>query len=242
MRCQRYTENQVEGIFDEVRGKVRLAFCFPGNSWGIEFCNAWDAIQALCNKYRFPYRVVRYYEADIFRVRNGCLCGDWKGPKDQKIFQGDDVTHTLWLDNDTIMPPAAFLTMLTNHELDLVSGLVKTRENEGYAVYTMDQYDEQKQRFLPWQGEPDPENGYPFQIEHAGFACIMIKAEVFHKIGYPWFYPVPGMVKVGPMDDDWRVEYFTEDTGFCSLAKQAGFRVWADPRVHCGHIKSRMLT
>lgn len=241
MRTHRYEPNQVASIFEYAKKNMRLAFCFPGPSWGVEFCNTWDAIQALCQAHGFPYRVARHYEANIYDVRNACLVGDWKKPADQKIFQGADVTHTLWIDSDTILPPAAFMTMLTNYELDMVSGFVKTREDEGYAVYVVDNYDEEKQRYIPWQKEPDPENGYPFEVDHTGFACMMVKSEVFHAVGYPWFRPVKGMVRTGPGKDDWREHFFTEDTGFCTMAKEKGYRIWADPRIHCGHLKPRML-
>jgi hypothetical protein len=239
LKTKKYEPNQVKSIFEYAKKNMKLAFCFPGNTWGIEFCNTWDAIQALCAANGFPYRVVRHYEADIYRVRNKCLMGDWKGSEKQPIFGGADVTHTLWIDSDTILPPSGFLTMLTNYELDIVTGFVKTREDEGYAVYVTDNYDPVAQRYIPWKGEPDPENGYPFQVEHTGLACTLVKKEVYDAVGYPWFRLMEGAVQVGP--GEWRREPYTEDTGFLTRAKEKGFRVWADPRVHCGHIKPRML-
>jgi hypothetical protein len=242
MQFREYSENAIRGIFGDARkAGVKLAFCFPGPRWGIDFCTSWDRVQSACLKNDFPFTVSRAYEANIYSVRNKCLGGDWKGPEDQKVFGGAGITHTLWIDSDTVFPLSCFLTMLGNFELDIVTGLVKTRENEGYAVYTMDNYDEKAQRFKPWTGSVDPEDGYPFEVEHTGMAFTMIKTEAFHAVGYPWFRPVFGKVVTGPLATDYRDEAFTEDTGFMSLAKQKGYRVWADPRILCGHIKERVL-
>lgn len=242
MKVKHYSTNQVRSIFEEAKKNMKLAFAFPGTSWGIEFSNCWDVIQGLCRMNDFPYTVTRAYEPNIYTSRNKCLGGNPKKPKDQPIYAGNDVTHVLWMDYDTVAPPASFLTMLTNFEYDIIAGMVKTREDEGYAVYTIDNYDEKEQRFVPWKGEPDPEDGYPFQVEFTGLAFTMVKKTVFDAIGYPWFFPIEGLVRTGPGKEDFNKDFNSEDAGLCIMAKQYGFRVWADPRIHCGHIKQRMLT
>ena len=65
------------------------------------------------------------------------------------------------------------------------------------------------------------------EIAATGFGCVLINSEVFKKIKYPHFeYHVA-------LDHNNTV---SEDTDFCSKARAAGFQIFADTSILCGHI------
>jgi GT2 family glycosyltransferase len=55
----------------------------------------------------------------------------------------------------------------------------------------------------------------------------LIKREVFEKVPQPWFAP----------DID-----LGEDLAFCKRANKAGFQIWCDTNLICGHYANDVIT
>jgi hypothetical protein len=72
-------------------------------------------------------------------------------------------------------------------------------------------------------------------VDFCGFGFIMIKPDVFHSLGYPWFKPW-----VNKIDEDIREVAF-EDVSFCHYAKQKGYATRIDPLIIVGHEKKVIL-
>ena len=65
-----------------------------------------------------------------------------------------------------------------------------------------------------------------FEVEACGAACLLIRREVFEKISYPWFLPLP---------------FTGEDISFCLQVKKAGIPILVDPDPIVGHMESRAV-
>ncbi len=68
---------------------------------------------------------------------------------------------------------------------------------------------------------PIPIQKTPFSPEWTSFACVLIKAEVFKSIG--------------EMDEGYFLYY--EDTDFCKLANDAGWKTWHNPTARVVHLR-----
>lgn len=59
-----------------------------------------------------------------------------------------------------------------------------------------------------------------YECVHMGTGMMLIKTEVLKKLPQPWF----ALIDIGT------------DRHFCRLAKQNGYKVWADPTIKINHI------
>ena len=128
------------------------------------------------------------------------------------------------VDSDIVLPKDT-LTKLLNHNKDIVSG-----------VYIQRKANMEVPEIYRWKGnamlnvsmdEILPAGLHP--IAGCGFGCVLVKSEVFRKIGYPQFdYK---MHSVGQIQ-------YSEDTYFCNKAAENGFEIYVDSSIVCGHIGS----
>ena len=76
----------------------------------------------------------------------------------------------------------------------------------------------------------------PFTCDYTGFGWVLIKHGVFEKLEYPWFAPKMQVFESGDVQD-----MCGEDVSFCLDAQEAGYEIWADPRIRVGHEKTRII-
>lgn len=71
----------------------------------------------------------------------------------------------------------------------------------------------------------------PFEVKGNGMCCALIRTEVFRRVKKPWFeyHENPDGSMLG------------EDYWFCQRCREAGIKLYVDPRVGCGHIHDRVL-
>ena len=69
------------------------------------------------------------------------------------------------------------------------------------------------------KGDPFLEKGSPSEIDYVSGACMIIKKEVFERIGF----------------FDERFFMYFEDADFCLRAKQAGFKITINPKIIIKH-------
>lgn len=80
----------------------------------------------------------------------------------------------------------------------------------------------------------DPLPDGPGQVDYAGSGFMLVKREVFEKIGGNWFDHIT-------LEDDAKT-WLWEDWSFCKRVKEAGFHIWLDPNCRPGHLKIVTLT
>lgn len=142
----------------------------------------------------------------------------------QQALDGD-FTHVFFIDDDMILAKTA-LTKLLSHDVDIVSGLYLHR-NHPHRPLIFDQKleDGQCRYHLLSKGEEGL-----IEIVNAGLGCTLIKTRVFRNMEKPW-------IRLAEMDkDDWN-----DDIGFFNRVTKAGFKVYCDLDVKCGHVLSAVL-
>jgi len=153
-----------------------------------------------------------FYGYRVDQVRN--LISDW-------VVRGFD--YLLAVDHDVTFAPDTLKKMLS-HDVALVSGIYRQRVPE----QKLEIYDLNQQRMTIEQlyGKQLVEIG------GCGFGCVLVKKEVFTRIGYPQFeYHVA-------LDHNNTV---SEDTDFCKKAMNKGFKLYCDTTILCGHIGSTTM-
>jgi len=150
-----------------------------------------------------------FYGYRVDQVRN--LISDW-------VVKGYD--YLFAVDHD-ITFSANTLSRMLSADKDLVSGIYVQRNHKQKILEV---YNENGRISI----ENLPDNSL-FKITACGFGCVLVKKEVFVKIGHPQFeYHVA-------LDHKNTV---SEDHDFCAKAIACGFKLYADSSIKCGHIGS----
>ena len=132
-------------------------------------------------------------------------------------FESDFV---LWLDSDMIFPPDTLMRLMKHMEdgKDIVSGLYFRRVLPFAPVLYKD---------LKRGGGWSPYDDYPrnsvFEIAGCGFGCVLVRSDVFFDTANQegWFSPM---------------DHFGEDLSFCIRAREAGYKIYCDSTIKCGHM------
>ena len=127
-------------------------------------------------------------------------------------------THIFFSDDDMIYAPDTLEKLLADDK-DIVGGFYNARHLPTALI-------------IGYQGEMTDEEAKGrkelFECNALGGGALLVKTEVFKKITSPFFgykWHDNGMVE---MSNDWY---------FCEKAKEAGYKVWANPLLelkHCG--------
>ena len=159
-----------------------------------------------------------FYGYRVDQVRN--LIADW-------VVRGFD--YLFAVDHDVTFAPDTLKKMLA-HDKDLVSGIYRQRVPE----QTLEIYDINQQRMTMEQllGPSQIIESGLVQIGGCGFGCVLVKKEVMSRIGYPQFEYHPALDHNNTR---------SEDNDFCRKATNAGFTLWCDPTILCGHIGSTTM-
>lgn len=134
--------------------------------------------------------------------------------------------YVLWFDADMIFPPETFLKLYEDIQkpgVDMVTGLY-FRRIPPYSPVLFEKVDVSDEgRTVDW-AEPKEVPAEMFEIAGAGFGCLLMKAEVIKATLAATSQLFTPFATVG------------EDLSFCWRARQAGFHIWCDPTVTCGHV------
>lgn len=152
-------------------------------------------------------------------------------------FMESDHDFILLLDHDMIFPEDT-LERLRSHGLPYVSGLYMRRRFNPMGLIWFEP-------FTAWPYMPftdDPERGKLHKIGASGWGCILLHREVIEEtrkqLGGEWdvleddmdVHPVTGDVLRGVKDPA------GSDVRYPHYAMLAGYQLWGDPDVRCGHI------
>jgi FkbM family methyltransferase len=153
-----------------------------------------------------------FYGYRVDQVRN--LIADW-------VVRGFD--YLFAVDHDVTFAPDTLKKMLAADK-DLVTGIYRQR----LPVQAIEIYDLNQRRMdiseLVGKGLTE--------IGGCGFGCVLAKKETFVKVGYPQFEYHHALD---------HKDTKSEDTDFCVKAHRAGFKLWVDPSILCGHIGSTTM-
>lgn len=129
--------------------------------------------------------------------------------------------YVLMVDSDTVIPKDT-LKHLLDPPVDIVLGVCprKNTTTKQTALCPADCLDMSKSLTYDELGEDR------IELTVGGFACALIRTEVFLEMLYPYFQY--------ERNEDRSV--LSEDYYFCQKAISTGFQIWADPRVKCGHL------
>ena len=135
--------------------------------------------------------------------------------------------RVMWLDSDVVVKPDTLIKLSADMDtgLDFVTGVYFMRKLPTKPVLYKDVW----WRVNNNEAEAGSENvdEIPqrlFEVAGAGFGCCMTSVKLLKdlvdRVGAP-FTPLIGV---------------SEDLSFCLRAKQAGYSLWCDGRIQCGHI------
>lgn len=142
-----------------------------------------------------------------------------------------DATHLFMTEMDMVLP-IDVIPKLVALDKPIASGLYFLRGGEGqpclYApapvTPVLNKYPHTPIGIFPTET--------PFKIAKAGgcagLGCVLIKREVFEAIEDPWF----DLKEKNPRT----LEGYGSDMYFYTKVREAGFEVWVDPTIRCGHV------
>ncbi len=129
------------------------------------------------------------------------------------------LTHILFVDYD-VMPRHNTLKKLLEHDKDIISGVYPTIQK-----FKVSWCLSREKPFKLMDMNDLPNN--PFKAHVVCNGMMLVKMEVFEKLEWPY----------------WRTEYDINclktgaDVYFCEKAAAAGYDLWVDPKLKCGHFK-----
>jgi predicted SAM-dependent methyltransferase len=88
--------------------------------------------------------------------------------------------------------------------------------------------------YLDWKA------GEFFEVDGIAMGCTLIKTEVFQHLPKPWFKTVDDLSPY--WDGVAKAEVWTEDLYLSDLVKKAGFKIYADSSILCGHWDYNTMT
>jgi len=132
----------------------------------------------------------------------------------------ENYTHVFFMDSDMEFPQSA-LERLLHHNKDIVGGFY-CRKKKGFLPNAFKLGIKEKNSLMTEYVDDFRE------VEAIGTGCLLIKTEVFKKIEKPWFE-----YRVTDAPD---CHMSTEDIVFCDKAKEAGYKIYCDGTVNCGHV------
>jgi GT2 family glycosyltransferase len=173
----------------------------------------------------------------VYYVRNKCLGGEVRRGKSQKPFNGDIAyDYIMWIDSDIVFKTEDFYNLLTsihNKKKNIVAGLYMMQGGNNFAA--VQYWDEEYFKIhgtFKFMDLSDIQNKRDLiEVDYSGFGWIIIRRGVFESLEYPWFRPI--FHEIGNCFD-----FSSEDTAFCRLVKEKGFKIYVDPTVRVGHKKS----
>ena len=136
--------------------------------------------------------------------------------------------YMLFVDDDMILEKDA-LDRLLSHDKEIVGVNAYSRTLPlSTTLMMMDEKGEYKDpsKHTEWEMRVPEEL---FEVLAVGTGVVLIKMEVFEKLKKPWF-------KFDMHKDGYMLK--GEDAWFCSEARKAGYKIWADGSLKIGHIGS----
>ena len=193
---------------------MKIMICIPSmDSVPVQFCQSLVCLEKIGN-------------CQISFITNSLIYDARNRLTKQAVLFGAD--YLFWLDSDMVFDPQ-ILKRLIEADKDIISGLYFKRcPPYTPVIYKTLREREDKSTILETY-EDYPENSI-FEVEGAGFGCMLIKGEV--------------MADIAAQQGDWFTprEHMGEDLAFCYRARLSGYHIFCDSAVKLGHVGSLIYT
>ena len=140
--------------------------------------------------------------------------------------------YVLWLDSDMTFPSDTIAKLMKLHEEkgenSIVSGLYFRRVEPFTPVLNDLLYIDEEDRPVFHNVEVIPAE--PFEVEGCGFGCVFMPTQALVDVAVKFGDMFGPMKSVG------------EDLSFCIRAREAGYKIFCDPSVECGHVGHSIIT
>lgn len=129
-----------------------------------------------------------------------------------------EADYVFWCDSDIILPPWA-ISRISSYEKDFITGIYFQRVKPHWPLIA-----QFTGKSFNWLIRWEPDMLLP--IDGCGFGCVLTSVKMLRDIakhdtdGTEWFKYVK----------------YSEDFDFCLKAKAAGYQLWVDTGVLCGHL------
>jgi len=160
-----------------------------------------------------------------FREFSGRKDWHWQTQTDESVADArnaialkmldDNYTHLFFLDADTV-PPLGTVDKLLAADKDIIAGVTPTWNYEKRWNFRIKQ--NEPVLFGPLQNEL-------MNVKWVGGTTVLIKRKVFEALDWPYYESFKHPCSNG----------ITHDYYFCEKALKAGFEIWVDPTIVCGH-------
>jgi hypothetical protein len=156
---------------------------------------------------------------DIASLRNNIV--------ERALLEG--VTNLIMMDTDQIYP-VDLIPRLLAHNLPVVGARVHRRyppfDSLMLRAVPVDENTAMYESVDDW----DEDSGL-IEVDATGGGCLMFDMDIFRNMPSPWF-----KTKVQPEGG-----VIGEDIGFCQDLKNAGYRIFVDPTIECGHLTTMIV-
>ena len=205
-------EWDIDAIKARMKGKA-IVFCLPGRGCSYIFLKNFVQLCFDMVQNGMSIQISQDYSSMVNFARCKVLGANvLRGPK-QIPWDGKlKYDYQLWIDNDIVFDTNKFWQLC-----DLAI------DSEG----------KEKEIVAGWYATED---GSTTSIAHWLEEDDFRKNGVFEKLEYPWFAPKMQVFESGDVQD-----MCGEDVSFCLDAQEAGYEIWADPRIRVGHEKTRVI-
>ena len=181
----------------------------------------------------FPYQFVVAWTQLLFHTRQFCDQLDFRFVGSSLVYEAREqaAEHCLkegyewlfFLDSD-MEPRLDTIERLLRWDKPVVSAMAfKRMQPYTPCFYPRVEFDGEKVQI---QTADDWAEGLA-EVEGVGMACCLIRREVLEQTPKPLFFPMPVLA---------------EDLGFCKRVRDAGFKVYVDTSLCCGHVGSEVIT
>lgn len=141
-------------------------------------------------------------------------------------------SHILFLDGDMVWPTDLLQRILAHHDKGIVGGLYCLKQAPYSPVALRDHHRKDGSQVDQFHFTLEYETDL-VEVDVLGMGCTLVPTAVFDAIGErPWFEY---------KNDDAGWPRVTEDVPFCLKAKAAGYKVYLDPTIKCGHVTSQVI-
>jgi hypothetical protein len=214
--------------------KRRIALCLPGTTFSAPVLLNTMQLLTYMGQLGFSVEIFNAYCSNAAITRQRIANG---------IVSDGSFDYALWVDDDNILTPQMFKMLLDDLEalpVDAVFGWCQCGSDSHVAptekpsVGMLDAQD----RCVSHSSKDLQEANGLVDIDWSGFPAVLMRVDVLTALGKNAFTPI---VRERNADKDADSMLYGEDVSFCIRAKQAGFKLAADPRVCVPHMKLRNI-
>lgn len=225
------TKQKQQSLLMQLKQTPTVVFCFPGKQFSGDFLRSWTATMHYLLSEKIHFLMSTEYSSMVHLARAMCMsCNVFNGQK-QKLFNGIDYTHIMWIDSDIAWHPEQIGKLLLR-DVDIASGLYSHNGEQFIAYYKDIDYFKEHGYFRCLSLDDVKDKNDLIEVDYCGMGFMMVKKGIFESLTYPYFTS-----EVVHLDEN-LTDIMSEDASFCMKAKEKGFKIFVDPTIEVGHEKT----